>query len=218
VFFRSYLAQTKNSNFRKSIRFWYPIFSERIYYSRLDPVYFYQDAWCAQKVFRATPESHVDIASNFKLVSILAQFTPITFVDINQPRLIIPNVQYKKGDIRGLPFKDNSLNSLSSLCVIEHIGLGRYGDEIDAFGSEKAGQELARVLAPQGRLYLSLPVDEENRLYHNAHRAFTADYVKNTLCQGLVLINEQYIYGDQWESTYDPAKGFGTGLFEFTKE
>jgi len=106
---------------------------------------------------------------------------------------------------------------LSSLCVIEHIGLGRYGDPLDAFGSEHAAGELVRVLASRGRLYVSLPVDTENRIYHNAHRAFTREYIVDNLFKSLVLVGESYIYKDRLIGEYDPAKGFGTGLFEFTK-
>jgi hypothetical protein len=63
------------------------------------------------------------------------------------------------------------LASLSSLCVIEHIGLGRYGDPLDSEGHLRAIAELKRVIAPGGDLYISLPVREGNRLYFNAHRA-----------------------------------------------
>jgi SAM-dependent methyltransferase len=56
------------------------------------------------------------------------------------------------GSVLALPFPNASQASLSSVCVIEHIGLGRYGDELDPRGSEKAAAELTRVLAPRGDL------------------------------------------------------------------
>ena len=59
----------------------------------------------------------------------------------------LPELNFKKGNILNLPFSDYSINSLSSICVIEHIGLGRYGDQLDQFGTEKAVKELVRVLA-----------------------------------------------------------------------
>ena len=37
---------------------------------------------------------------------------------------------------------DNSVDSLSCMHVIEHIGLGRYGDPINAKGDELAAGEL----------------------------------------------------------------------------
>jgi hypothetical protein len=53
----------------------------------------------------------------------------------------LENLFFKEGSILALPFESGSIKSLSSLCVVEHIGLGRYGDEIDPFGSESAIKE-----------------------------------------------------------------------------
>ena len=49
--------------------------------------------------------------------------------------------------------------------------MGRYGDPLDAQGSQKAAAELVRVLLPGGKLYLSAPVGRE-RVCFNAHRVF----------------------------------------------
>lgn len=182
----------------------------------MDPVYFYQDAWCAGKIFASKPGKHVDIASHAHLVGVLSQFCPVTFVDIRPLPVHLQHLHFVKGDITALPFPSDSLSSLSSICVIEHVGLGRYGDPLDSFGSEKAAAELSRVLAPGGDLYISVPVDSENRVYFNAHRAFTPAYVRH-LFDGLDLVEEKYIYGNTLGDSYDPHRGFGTGLFHFKK-
>jgi hypothetical protein len=54
------------------------------------------------------------------------------------------------GSIVDLPFTDRAVQSLSCLHVIEHIGLGRYGDPIDPQGPERTGREIARVLTAEG--------------------------------------------------------------------
>lgn len=115
-----------------------------------------------------------------------------------------------------MPYEDNSLESLSSLCVVEHIGLGRYGDSIDSFGSEKAINELKRVLKKGGIILFSIPVDCENKIYFNAHRAFTRDYILK-LFDGFEILEEKYHYGNKMYDNYDPIKGFGTGLFMLKK-
>ena len=46
-----------------------------------------------------------------------------------------------------LPFEDESVESLSCMHVVEHIGLGRYGDILDPDGDSKAISELKRALA-----------------------------------------------------------------------
>lgn len=74
-------------------------------------------------------------------------------------------------DYFGLALLDNSVESVSSICVVEHIGLGRYGDPLDPYGSEKAIEERKRIIQSGGDLYLSLPFDDVNRIYFEAHRA-----------------------------------------------
>jgi hypothetical protein len=41
--------------------------------------------------------------------------------------------------------------------VVEHVGLGRYGDPIDANGDAQAIKELKCVLWPGGVLYFVVP-------------------------------------------------------------
>lgn len=182
----------------------------------LDFVYFYQDTWCAKKIFDNKPTQHYDIGSKLELVGILSQFTPTTMVDIRPINIKLKNFSFIKGDILRLPFNDQNLESISSICVLEHIGLGRYGDQLDPMGSEKAIAEIKRVLAPGGSLYISLPVDKENTIYFNAHRAFTRDYILK-LFSPLKLIEEKYIYKSSLSDSYAPDKGFGTGLYYFKK-
>lgn len=182
----------------------------------IDPVYFYQDTWCAKKIFDDKPKRHYDIGSSAEFVGIVSQFTPTTMVDIRPLPVSLPELSFEKGSILNLPFKDGSLHSLSSICVIEHIGLGRYGDPLDQFGSEKAAKELIRVLARDGNLYISVPVDKNNVVYFNAHRAFTRRYVLE-LFEELTLEEEKYVYGNKTFDSYVPQIGFGTGLYHFKK-
>lgn len=194
----------------------YPRLFDKTAAMGIDPVYFYQDAWCAKKIFDSKPIHHYDVGSKAELIALISQFVPTTMVDIRPLKLSLPGLSFIKGNILALPFKDGEISSLSSICVIEHIGLGRYGDDLDPFGSEKALKEMVRVLAPGGSLYISLPIDNKNRVYFNAHRAFTRDYILE-LAQNLTLAEERYIYGgDMWD-TYDSQKGFGIGLYYFRK-
>lgn len=211
-----YLAQRKNSRFKIGPSYLYPCLTDKTSITPVDPVYFFQDAWCAQKIFAARPAHHYDVGSKIDLVSIVSQLVPVSMVDIRPLELSLPGLSFIRGSILELPFADNSLGSLSSICVIEHIGLGRYGDAIDPFGSEKAARELVRVLAHGGDLYVSVPVDREDRVYFNAHRAFRRESVLE-LFSGADLIEEHYIYGKEMQNAYDPRRGFGTGLYHFRK-
>lgn len=215
--FRAYKKLRINSVWTQEVADLYPRIYDKTTSTPLDPVYFYQDSWCAKKIFLERPLTHLDIGSNAHFVGILSQFVPTTMVDIRPLPVRIHSLSFKKGDVCNLPFEGNSISSLSSICVIEHIGLGRYGDPLDQFGSEKAASELSRVLAPGGNLYISVPIDDKNRVYFNAHRAFTRKYVLE-LFKGLTLIEEKYIYGNILLPTYSSESGFGTGLFHFKKQ
>ncbi len=191
-----------------------PCLTDRTETTPIEPIYFLQDSWFARKIAERRPAQHVDIASSVKSMALLAQFVPLTFVDIRPVEIALEGFSFVPGSILALPFAGGSVASLSSLCVLEHIGLGRYGDPLDGLGSEKAAAELRRVLAPGGDLYVSVPVDAECRVYFNAHRAFTRDGVL-ALFPGLDLVEERYIYGRSLYPSFELSWGFGTGLFHF---
>ena len=211
-----YKSLANNKNFLLSTSDLYPRLFDNTKTTKVDPVYFYQNTWCAKKIFEAKPTHHYDVGSSAEFIGIVSQFVSTTMVDIRPLPVSLPSLFFKEGSILKLPFADKSLSSLSSICVIEHIGLGRYGDPLDPFGSEKAAKELSRILARGGSLYISVPIDSENKVYFNAHRAFTRNYALE-LFDGLKLEEEKYIYGNTIYDAYDPRKGFGTGLYHFKK-
>lgn len=213
---RAYKKLSPNTAFTLNTGDLYPRLFDKTATTAVDPVYFYQNSWCAKKIFENKPDRHIDVGSDAKFIGIISQYTPTAMVDIRPLQVSLPNLSFIEGSILALPFKNGEVSSLSSICVIEHIGLGRYGDPLDPFGSEKAAQELVRVLAPGGSLYISAPIDKENRVYFNAHRAFARAYLLK-LFGGLENIEEKYIYGRTMYDTYDPTKGFGTGLYHFKK-
>ncbi|HLQ26184.1 MAG TPA: DUF268 domain-containing protein [Acidiferrobacterales bacterium] len=214
--YRGYLLQASNPNFDVAARYFYPCLTDRTIKTPIEPTYFFQDTWAARKIFQIRPQHHYDVGSSARTMGIISQYVPTTMVDIRPVDLNVNNFHFKQGSIIALPFEDNTIESLSSLCVVEHIGLGRYGDPIDSWGSEKAISELKRVLRARGHLLVSVPVDRECRVYFNAHRAFTREYILQ-LFFDMDLIEEKYIYGRKFQINYDSLKGFGTGLFHFIK-
>ena len=132
--------------------------------------YFYQDVWALRHLEQLQPDEHHDVGS--RLDGFVGQATaicPIIYWDIRPPKFHLPDFSFRQGSLLNLPLPDQSIHSLSCLNVVEHIGLGRYGDPIDPAGCEKALNELQRVLAPGGRLLLSMPIGRE-RVEFNAHR------------------------------------------------
>jgi len=156
----------------------YPCLLDKVTKTPFDAHYFYQGAWLARKVADFKPKQHVDIGSSVMTIGVLSGFVETTFVDYRPLKVQLPGLACRGGDISQLPFESGSVESLSCLHVIEHIGLGRYGDPIDPEGSRKAANELARVVAPGGRLYLTVPVGRA-RVCFNAHRVFAPQEILN---------------------------------------
>lgn len=147
----------------------YPCLHDDTGSNPFDPHYFYQDTWAFREVLKLAPKKHVDVGSAAMFVGMLSAVVDVTFVDIRPLRVELDRYAYIPGSVLELPFPDGSVESLSCLHVAEHIGLGRYGDPLDAQGTRKAAAELARVLAPGGQLLFSVPIGRP-RVEFNAHR------------------------------------------------
>lgn len=184
--------------------------------------YFFQDLWAATKIYRKNIKRHTDIGSRIDgFIAHLLPFCRVDYVDLRKLESNVDNLHFIQGSILSLPFPDNSIESLSCLHVIEHIGLGRYGDPIDPAGHEKAALELARVLKPGGTLYLGTPVGQE-RVCFDAHRVFHPATV-GKMFDGLEL-KELSLIDDKGERIIQNAATeqaaacrYGCGLFEFVK-
>src|SRR5882672_1071979 len=122
-----YKKNIHGSAFKMSSNNLYPCLDDKTTLTPVEPIYFYKDSWAAEKIFSYKPSHHVDVASAVKTVGIISGFVPVTFIDIRPIEVKLPNLFFKEGTILNLPFADSSVESISSLCVIEHIGLGRYG-------------------------------------------------------------------------------------------
>lgn len=132
--------------------------------------YFYQDIWALERVLERKPIKHVDIGSRIDgFAGQLSAVCSVEYVDIRPVELGLERFTMREGSLLDLPYDDWTVDSLSCLHVIEHIGLGRYGDPVDPSGSIKAAGELVRVLAQGGRLLLGVPIGQE-RVAFNAHR------------------------------------------------
>ena len=113
---------------------------------------------------------------------------PVTIVDIRELRSAVSGLDFVHADPTSLrQFDDGSIESLWSLHAVEHFGLGRYGDPVDPQAPFKVMEAFARVLAPGGSLYFSVPVGRE-RLVFNAHRIFAPSTIISAL-DGLKLLS-----------------------------
>ena len=209
-FWRSYgrYSRLRKQNGENHVLHLVPYVGEDGPTTEMDPIYFYQDCWAFEKIVDARPSSHVDVGSHHKFVALLSKVVPVTMMDIRPLPLPLDSLRFQEGSILDMPFETGSLSSVSSLCVIEHIGLGRYGDPLDVHGTERALAELKRVIQPGGDLYVSVPISDVNATLFNANRLFDEDYLR-TLFDPFEVVESRYIYGNQFGNVWQKAVGVG---------
>lgn len=150
----------------------YPCIKDKTLTTGFDRHYVYHTSWAARVVQEINPSFHIDISSSLYFAGILSAFIPVHFYDYRPAKLILSNLQSKEGNLHSLPFPDASVQSISCMHTIEHIGLGRYGDPMDGNGDLKAIKELKRVVASKGNLIIVVPVGK-SKIEFNAHRIYS---------------------------------------------
>jgi len=154
----------------------YPCLKDKITKTPFDHHYTYHPAWAARVLAQTRPEYHVDISSILSFSTIVSAFVPVKFYDYRPADLKLNNLESGFADLKKLSFADNSIPSLSCMHTIEHIGLGRYGDEIDPQGDIRSINELKRVLTHGGDLLFVTPVGKP-RIEFNAHRIYSYEQI-----------------------------------------
>lgn len=191
--------------------------------SKVDRHYIFYAAWAARILAKLQPQKHIDISSSFYFNTIVSAFIPIDFYDYHNLLFEMEGLHQGTCDLTALQFADLSIPSLSCMHVVEHIGLGRYGDEIDPDGDLKAVFELNRVLAPEGNLLFVVPVTGKPRVMFNAHRIYGYDQIISYF-PDLELIEFALIPTDKCKNIIRNAtkelvdrESYGCGCFWFKK-
>lgn len=222
----TYSKLNERKNFAINENNLWPIISDKYAEAGSFNNYFLQDLWAAKQIIKSGVKKHFDIGSRLDgfIAHLLAANIDVTMIDVRK----FP------GDIEGLDtivddattlhqFEDDSIESLSALCSIEHFGLGRYGDPIDPEACFKCFKNIQRVMKKGGKLYLALPIGSE-RVEFNAHRIFYPQTVVDCFdelkliefsCAAVKTI-EYNVPLDKYNN--DPHNGeFRYGLFSFVK-
>jgi SAM-dependent methyltransferase len=213
----------KDNRFTIKISDFYPQIKDKTIQTGFDRHYVYHTSWAARKVQEFNPSVHIDISSSLYFSGIVSAFVPVDFYDYRPAQLKLTNLQSKHADLMKLPFENNSIQSLSCMHTIEHIGLGRYGDPIDSQGDIKACKELSRVLDTNGQLIFVTPVGKP-KIEFNAHRIYSFQQVLDlfpdlTLTEFTIVTDTQE-QGDFIEDANPDIvsnQNYACGCFIFTK-
>lgn len=189
--------------------------------------YFWQDLWAARLIYKSGVKSHFDIGSRIDgfVTHLLAMDMEVTLIDIREFSICVENLHTIIDDATGLKqIADDSIQSMSALCSLEHFGLGRYGDPIDPEACFKCFMEIQKKLKKGGNLYISVPVGRE-RLEFNAHRVFYASTIIEHFNQ-LELVEfsctaageiEYNVQANKYDED-DHNGNYRFGLFHFVKK
>jgi SAM-dependent methyltransferase len=221
VFF-DYLKFKKNNNrFSIKISDFYPCIKDKTIKTDFDAHYVYHTSWAARKVKEINPIKHRDISSSLYFSGIASAFVPIDFYDYRPAELNLSGLKSKHSDLTKLHFEDNSIDSLSCMHTVEHIGLGRYGDPIDPNGDLKAISELKRVLKKEGSLLFVAPVGKP-KIEFNAHRIYSyeqiSEYFKELELKEFSLITDNGNYIEKADKNLVKDQKYGCGCFWFIKK
>ena len=166
----------KEKRFTTSIKNLNPQIKDKTIKTGFDRHYVYHTSWAARKVKEINPSKHIDISSSLYFCGIVSAFIPVDFYDYRPAELHLSNLSSKSGDLHSLPFDSNSIESISCMHTIEHVGLGRYGDPIDPDGDIKAINELKRVVNVGGNIIFVTPVGQP-KIEFNAHRIYSYEQI-----------------------------------------
>ena len=200
-----------------------PCLEDRTATTGFDRHYVYHPAWAARILARTRPDCHIDIASTLHFVSLVSAFIPVKFYDYRPADLQLSGLACERADLLALPFPDRSVRSLSCMHVVEHVGLGRYGDPLDPEGDLKAMRELERVLAPGGDLLFVVPVGRP-LIRFNGHRIYAYEQVVQGFSAlalaGFTLIPEAFADGPPISGATPERvaqEAYGCGCFWFRR-
>lgn len=180
-----YQNLNKRNTFEIKDQYLWTILSDKYDYAGTVGNYFWQDLWAAKLVLKSGVKRHFDIGSRLDgfIAHLLSANIDVTMIDVREFPKKVDNLHTIVDDATTLhQIEDESIQSMSALCSLEHFGLGRYGDPIDPEACFKCFENIQRKLKPGGKLYLSVPIGKE-RVEFNAHRVFYASTIVECFSQ-----------------------------------
>lgn len=171
---RKYEKLNTRPNFCIQKQYIWPIVTDKYAMAGVINNYFWQDLWAARLIYNIGIKEHFDIGSRIDgfIAHLLSMNIKVSLIDIRNFPGEVDNLYTILDDATQLTqITNESIESMSALCSLEHFGLGRYGDPIDPEACFKCFAEIQKKIKSGGNLFISLPIGKE-RVEFNAHRVF----------------------------------------------
>lgn len=223
---KRYKRLNRRENFKIQESYIWPILTDKYAMAGTMGNYFWQDLWAAKLIYNSGIKKHFDIGSRIDgfIAHLLAMNIEVTLIDIREFPGEVENLYTLVDDATRLrQVQDNSIDSISALCSLEHFGLGRYGDSVNPEACFECFCAIQKKIKKGGNLYLSVPIGKE-RVEFNAHRVFYANTIIENFCsmklEGFSCVAEGKIENNVEIHKYDFDEHNGDyryGLFHFIK-
>jgi hypothetical protein len=201
----------------------WPILNEDTSATAFDAHYIYHVAWAIRKVRSLAPEHHVDFSSSLHFCTTVSALFPTTFFDFRPADLALENLKSLACDLTDPQLDVGQHASVSCMHVVEHVGLGRYGDALDVNGDLKAIANLKKVVLPGGDLFFAVPAGKPS-ISFNAHRVYSINSILDYFSDSFSLTELYFIPGPAGMApllnpTFEQTLLFpyGCGCFHFKK-
>ena len=227
--FKYFLDYIKFKKQGGKVTFFHPMLNDSVEQAGITKGhYFHQDLLVASYIYKAKPETHIDIGSRIDgFVAHVASFRKIQIIDIrNLNKIGHENISFLKLDLTKNDNPSLLSESVSCLHAIEHFGLGRYGDKIDPVGHIKAFNNILKILKKNGTLYISFPISKNNETHFNSQRIFNPNDIFSWPTDGNKIGLKKFDYVDSQGnlnlntkiSDVENIKEYGCGIYTFKKE
>ena len=125
--------------------------------------------WAAEKLARANRRRRIlDIGSPKTQNAILSAYHDVTAVVLADCSDKFSAVTYVQHDVtRPLPFPAGSFDCFTSTVALQLVGLGRYGDRVDANCLPNLVSELGRVMSDEAELFVSMALGPNLLAFNN---------------------------------------------------
>jgi SAM-dependent methyltransferase len=140
----------------------------------------------------------------------LVAAAPDEVVGLDPAEAHVEGIRSVVGDLRALPFPDESFDVILCISTIEHVGRDNrvYGvdEERDESGIALAVREIRRILAPEGRALLSVPTG--TREDHGWFVQLPAATWRGLFADAGLEVAEEEVYAlgaDGWRTAADDA-------------